>query len=469
MTSPVIAPLWTSDAIAQAVHGVASAPFAVNGLTFDSREVIGGELFIAMRGEMADGHAYIESAAARGAAGFLVEHAIDAPHVKVADSFQALQALGVAGRARTPATIVGVTGSVGKTGTKEALRRAFARMAPDTTHWSEKSYNNHTGVPLSLARMPTDTRYGVFELGMNHAGEIAALAHMARPHVAVITWVANAHIEYLGSEEAIAAAKAEIFEGLEPGGTGIWPIDNAHAAILKAALDARGQASLSFGFSPDADVRALSATPAVDGTKLVADVAGEQLHLTVGMAGRHWVSNALAVLAAVKAAGGDIAEAGLALAEMTGLPGRGARIRIAVGGGTATLIDESYNANPVSMAAALMVLGEATIDRASDNGSSHGRKIAILGAMRELGEAGPILHAELAAPICAAGITEIALVGDEMTALKVDGAAYLPDAEAALAWARAILRPDDILLVKGSNSVGLSRVISGLQQRGTTA
>jgi UDP-N-acetylmuramoyl-tripeptide--D-alanyl-D-alanine ligase len=448
-------PLWTGEAIAAATGGTLSAPFAVEGVTFDSREVIGGELFVAMRGAQADGHAYVAAARERGAAGFLVEQPVEAPHVLVADSFGALEKLGVASRARTGARVVGVTGSVGKTGTKEAIRLAFERTAPDATHWSVKSYNNHTGVPLSLARMPASTRFGVFEMGMNHAGEISALTAMVRPHVGVITWVANAHIENFDNEEGIARAKAEIFEGVEAGGTAVWPHDNRHAAILSAAVAARGLASLSFGWDEGADVRVVSADVGADGTDLVADVAGEEVHCRVGMAGRHWVGNALATLAAVKAAGGDLAEAGLALAGMTGLAGRGARLTIKAAGGSAHLIDESYNANPASMAAALAVLRD-TPGR---------RRLAVLGAMRELGGETAALHAALAAPIAEAGVTELALVGPEMAALKVDGAVHLPDAAAALAWAEAMLKDGDVLLVKGSNSVGLGRVVAGLGGR----
>jgi UDP-N-acetylmuramoyl-tripeptide--D-alanyl-D-alanine ligase len=233
----------------------------------------------------------------------------------------------------------------------------------------------------------------------------------------------------------------------------VWPHDNRHADILEAAIAARGLRSLSFGWEAGADVRVISADVNADGTDLVADVAGEEIHCRVGMAGRHWVGNALAVLAAVKAAGGDLAEAGLALAGMTGLPGRGARVRLEMPGGAATLIDESYNANPASMAAALAVLRDVPAVR----------RLAILGAMRELGGETAALHAGLAAPIAEAGVTELALVGPEMAALKVDGAALLPDAAAASGWARAMLRAGDVMLVKGSNSVGLGRVVADLR------
>ena len=446
-------PLWTGTEIAAATGGALSADFAVDSVAFDSREVIGGELFVAMRGALADGHAFVAQAAARGATGFLVEQPVRHPHVQVADSLHALEQLGRAARSRTGATIIGVTGSVGKTGVKEAIRRSLQRVAPDATHWSVKSYNNHTGVPLSLSRMPQQSRFGVFEMGMNHAGEISALTAMVRPHVAVITWVANAHIENFASEAGIASAKAEIFEGLEPGGTAIWPFDSNHAAILTQAITAHGAKALSFGWGSGADVRVISAEIAADGTRLIADVAGEALVCHIGMAGRHWVGNALAVLAAVKAAGGDLAEAGLALAELTELPGRGGRAKLAVDDGEAVLIDESYNANPASMAAALAVLRDTPAKR----------RLAVLGAMRELGDETAALHAGLSAPLADAGVQGLALVGPEMQALAFDGAAYLPDADAALTWAKATLRAGDVLLVKGSNSVGLGRLVAALK------
>ncbi|PZU50297.1 MAG: UDP-N-acetylmuramoylalanyl-D-glutamyl-2, 6-diaminopimelate--D-alanyl-D-alanine ligase [Sphingomonas sp.] len=447
--------LWTGADVAAATGGSLSDPFEVEGVTFDSREVIGGELFVAMRGEQADGHKFVDMAATRGAAGFLVEQPVDHPHVRVTDSFTALQALGVAARRRTDATIIGVTGSVGKTGTKEALRLAFERIAPDATHASVKSYNNHTGVPLSLSRMPAATRFGVFEMGMNHVGELAGLTRLVRPHVALITWVTAAHIAHFpGGEAEIAGAKAEIFEGLEPGGTAILPADNDHAPLLAAAAARHAAHSISFGWKTGADVRVVTADIGPSSTALVADVMGEEVHCSIGMAGRHWVNNALAVLAAVKAAGGDLAEAGLALASLKDLPGRGARVTLQVAGGTATLIDESYNANPLSMAAALAVLRDSPAKR----------RLAVLGAMRELGDETDARHAALAAPVAEAGVAELALVGPEMAALRLDGASHLADAAAALAWARATLRDGDVLLVKGSNSIGLGKLVAALKE-----
>ncbi len=447
-------PLWTGADIALATGGRLSAPFEGTEVTFDSREVIGGELFVAMRGEQADGHAFVGQAAARGATGFLVGQPVPHPHVLVADPFQALQALGRAARARTAAKVIGVTGSVGKTGTKEALRQAFERMAPGRVHASVKSYNNHSGVPLSLARMPADTRYAILEMGMNHAGEIAALTEQVRPHVAAITWVAGVHLEHFPDGEAgVARAKAEIFAGVEQGGWAVFPADNRHAALLQGAADAHGLQTLSFGESAAADVRLLRVEVGALGSDLVADVAGEELHCRVGIPGRHWVSNALCLLGAVKAAGGDLAEAGLALAGLRPLAGRGERVAIPLPGGTATILDESYNANPTSMAVALAVLRDTPAKR----------RLAILGAMRELGEASDRLHADLADPIAEAKIAELALVGAEMQALALDGASHLADAKAALSWARANLRDGDVLLVKGSNSVGLGTLVEALK------
>jgi UDP-N-acetylmuramoyl-tripeptide--D-alanyl-D-alanine ligase len=447
-------PLWTAAELVAATGGRLSAPFDAESVTFDSREVVGHDLFVALRGAHADGHQFVDQALKRGASGVVVDRLVAGPHLLVADTLVALEALGAAARARTGARILGVTGSVGKTGVKEALRLAFARTAPEATHASVKSYNNHTGVPLSLARMPADTRFGVFEMGMNHAGEIARLTRQVRPHVALITWVAAVHIENFASEEGIADAKAEIFEGLEPGGTAILPADNRHFARLRAAAEARAERLLAFGSRADADVRLVDFTPDDGGSRLVADVAGEILECRIGMPGRHWANNALAVLAAVHAAGGDIAAAGLALAGLSELAGRGARHTLALPGGTALLIDESYNANPTSMAAALAVLG-----------SLSGRRLAVLGAMKELGVHAPALHAGLAAPIAAAGIAELALVGPEMAALHLPNAVHLPDWGAALDWVRATLKPGDVLMVKGSNSIGLGNLVAALGEQ----
>ena len=452
------APLWTARAIAAACRGEASADFTVQGVAFDSREVTTGDLFIAMKGEATDGHRFIDKAIAAGAAGVVCETAIDFPHVRVADSAAALDALGAASRARSHGRIIGVTGSAGKTGTKEALFAALDRFRPGKAHRSVKSYNHHVGVPLSLARMPSAADYGIFEMGMNHAGELAALTRMVRPHVAIVTTIAPAHMEFFGSEDAIADAKGEIFEGLESGGTAIIPFDSPHYARLRAKAERHAAHVVSFGLNEGADVRAVDWLPDGQGGSLVtAEVEDALLCFTIAQAGAHWVANALAVLAAVKAVGGDLPAAGLAFAEMGGLPGRGARHRVAVAGGPILVIDESYNANPASMAVTIAQLGE----------EAAARKVAILGAMKELGSGGEAYHAALAAPLVAAGVQFALLVGEEMAPLAkaLEGQvefAHVPAHSDAVARLKGLIRPGDAVLVKGSNSVGLSHVVSAL-------
>jgi UDP-N-acetylmuramoyl-tripeptide--D-alanyl-D-alanine ligase len=452
--------LWTSGEIAAAVNGIESRPFEAGGVTFDSREVQRGDLFIALKGEATDGHRFLDNAFAAGAAGALVQRDVEGyPNVEVADTMRALNDLGAASRARTSAQVIGVTGSVGKTSTKEALFAALDRCAPDRAHRSVKSYNNHTGVPLSLARMPRDARYGIFEMGMNHAGELAALTRLVRPHVAMVTAIASAHREFFASEEAIADAKAEIFEGLEPGGTAIIPYDSPHRDRLIAAARPHASRILTFGSVEGADVRATYVVRGPKGgTLATVSLPGSQLSFTLSQPGAHWVSNALAVLAAVHAVGGDLALAGLALADLGGLKGRGERRRISAGSGEALLIDESYNANPASMAATLKVLGDEAVV---------GHRIAVLGAMRELGPESDDFHAALAVPVAEAHVDYAILVGPEMDALaKALGPttkmAHVPDAAAAIDLARKAIGPGDAILVKGSNSIGLAALVEAL-------
>lgn len=453
--------LWTADDIARATGGTASHDFAVSGVAFDSREVGPGDLFIALKGGMTDGHRFAEGAFAQGAAGAVVSTPLAHPHVLVADTTAALNALGVAARARTDARVAGVTGSVGKTGTKEALAAALARANKGPVHRSVKSYNNHTGVPLSLARMPAETRFGVFEMGMNHKGEIAALTRLVRPHVALITAIAPAHIENLGSLEAIADAKAEIFEGLEPGGTAIIPFDSPYCGQLAEAARRHASSVVTFGRGDGADVRARDVIPLENGTMIAAVLPGVELNFTLSQPGDHWVSNALAVLAAVQALGGDLAAAGLALGEMEGLKGRGARHHISLAsGGQALLIDESYNANSASMRATLSVLGA----------EAAGRRIAVLGEMRELGADSEALHAELVDPVLAAGVEIALLVGPGMAPLAraLEGRTkviHAPDAATALETIVPLLRDGDAILIKGSNAVGLGRIVEALTGR----
>ena len=452
--------LWTSAEIEAATGGRASASFEVTGVTFDSREVQPGDLFVAMPGTVHDGHKFVAGAFAAGAAGAIVSQPADGPHVLVEDTARALEALGRASRERSRACIVGVTGSVGKTSTKEALFAALDRISGGKAHRSVKSYNNHTGVPLSLARMPREALFAVLEMGMNNAGEIAALTRQVRPHLALITAIAPAHIENLGSEEAIADAKAEIFEGLEPGGTAIIPNDTPHRDRLVKAARRHAENIITFGRG-DADVHALHAVRSRDGGSLIsAALLERELTFTISQRGEHWVSNALAVLAAVESLGLDVAVAGLALADLGGLKGRGERHQIHVDGGEILLIDESYNANPASMAATLKSLGsEIGIER----------RIAVLGPMRELGEHSGALHAGLASSVLDAHVDRIILIGDEMRPLaeKVVGKVGVDLTDSVDQAADALLsmlRPGDAVLVKASNSVGLARLVERVKE-----
>lgn len=459
--------LWDAVSVAQAVHGTANGAFQLSGVEIDSRDVMPGDLFFALKGESMDGHRFVEGAFAKGAAAAVVDRPVDGPFVLVKDTTEALIRLGAAARVRTRAKIIGVTGSVGKTGVKEALFAALDRSSRGRAHRSLKSYNNHVGVPLSLARMPARCRFGIFEMGMNHAGEIAALTRQVRPHVAVITTIAPAHIEMLGSEEAIADAKAEIFEGLEPGGVAVIPADSLYYARLKARAESLGAKVVSFGRADHADVRLLDAVFAPGGGSLVTAEMGERrLCYTVAPPGDHWVTNSLAVMAAVRAVNGDLGAAGLALAELEGLAGRGARLEIAAQGGKAVLIDESYNANPASMRATLAQLGATAANR----------RVAVLGAMKELGSHGPGYHAGLAEPLLEARVDYAILVGEEMGALAEElGKSAAPSLgkairfahcrnpeEAQAALAEFGIESGDTILVKGSNSVGLGAMVAAL-------
>ncbi len=459
--------LWDAISLARAIKGTANAEFAVAGVEIDSRDVQPGDLFFALQGESMDGHRFIQMAIEKGASAVVVDRECDMPNLRVSDTTDALVRLGAAARERTKARIVGVTGSVGKTGVKEAIFAALDRSSRGRAHRSVKSYNNHVGVPLSLARMPARSRYGVFEMGMNHPGEIAALTRQVRPHVAVVTTIAPAHIEMLGSEEAIADAKAEIFEGLEQGGTAIIPADSPHFERLRDVALRCGAQTISFGSAAHANVRLLDVVAGIDGGSLVTvDMGDRRLCYTVAMPGAHWVANSLAVMATVRAVGADLGAAGLALAEMAGLAGRGARIEVAAKGGMALLIDESYNANPASMAATLAQLGS----------ESAKRRIAVLGAMKELGSHGPSYHAGIATPLRAAGVDHVILVGEEMAALaqelgkpaadvlgKATPFDHCETVAQALEAVRALgLEGGDAVLVKGSNSVGLAKLVATL-------
>ncbi|MBV7259319.1 UDP-N-acetylmuramoyl-tripeptide--D-alanyl-D-alanine ligase [Erythrobacter crassostreae] len=457
--------LWNSAEIADATDGVASHAFQASGIEMDSRDVCPGDLFIALKGEAMDGHKFIAAAFSKGAVAAIVDRPVDFPHVLVKDTTQALIDLAHAGRSRCQGVRIAVTGSVGKTGVKEAIFNSLDRASRGSAHRSVRSYNNHVGVPLSLARLPARAEYGVFEMGMNHAGEIAPLADHVRPNVAVITTIAPAHIENLGSMEAIADEKAQIFTGLAKGGTAVIPADSEYTPRIVEHARKLGVNVVTFGRSADADVRLLDAIPSANGGSLVtADLGDTRLCYSVAEPGEHWIANSLGVMAAVRAAGGDLASAGLALAEMGGLKGRGARFNIAVPGGKALLVDESYNANPASMRATLRAIGQTPAHR----------RVAVLGSMMELGDFGPKFHRQLAEPIGEAKIDHVILVGDEMRALagqlgkaSIGPLGIVPSfdhcegpAEAILALEEFGLTHGDAVLVKGSNSVGLGRLVT---------
>jgi UDP-N-acetylmuramoyl-tripeptide--D-alanyl-D-alanine ligase len=454
--------LWHADEVLAAVGGSGPGGWRASGVSIDSRTLEPGDLFVALRGPRHDAHAFVADAFARGAAAAVVaadaEISAAGPLVRVADTQQALEALGRAARDRSRARIVALTGSVGKTGTKEALRRVLGAQAP--THASAASHNNRWGVPLSLARMPADAAFAVFELGMNRPGEIRTLVAQVRPEVALVTWVAAAHIGFFPDEAAIARAKAEIFEVDPAPAVAVLPADNPHEPLLREVARRAGiRRILRFGNAPGCDVRLLGLRLHATGSEVEADVAGQPLGFRLAAPGRHWAMNTLAVLATVLALGADVGAAAAALAGFEPPSGRGRRLELALPeGGTVLLLDESYNANPESMRAALAVLA-----------LQPGRRIAVLGDMAELGDHAPGLHAGLAPAVEAAGPAEVHLCGAQMRHLYEVLPARLrgvlaPDAEALLPELRARLRPGDVVLVKGSNASKMARLVEALQR-----
>jgi UDP-N-acetylmuramoyl-tripeptide--D-alanyl-D-alanine ligase len=452
--------LWTSDEAAAATGGQSQGAWAARGISIDTRTLAQGDLYIALKGEHRDGHAFVSQALEKGAAAAMVSQGADvayrAPLLVVADTQKGLEDLGRASRARARAKIVAVTGSAGKTTTKEMLNLMLA--GEGETLASAASYNNHWGVPLSLARMPRSARYGVFEIGMNHAGEIRALVAQVRPHVAVITTIAPAHLEYFGTIEKIADAKAEIFEGIEPGGAALIPAANSQAERLIAHARAAGVKNiLTFGDKEGADARLLAATPTGAGQKISAEIMGEQIEFVLGAPGAHIASNALGALLAVKCAGADMARAAAALKNFAPLSGRGASFRAA----GADIIDESYNANPASMAAALSLLGEWP---------AKGLRIAVLGDMLELGPQSAELHSGLASSIAAAGTDLVFLCGAQMKALwdalpASIRARHAGQSEDLVGPLLETIKPGDAVLVKGSFGSRMAVVINALKAR----
>jgi UDP-N-acetylmuramoyl-tripeptide--D-alanyl-D-alanine ligase len=444
--------------------GVPDTP--VMGLSIDTRSLGEGEGFVAIRGPNRDGHAFVAAALDQGAACGIVDTSFPAGDeerlVRVDNTLEALSDLGRAGRARAKDTvIIAVTGSVGKTGTKEALKRALAPSG--SVHASVKSFNNHWGVPLSLANMPRATHFGIFEIGMNHAGEIDSLTRLVRPQIAIVTTVAPVHLGFFRSVEEIADAKAEVFRGLELAGAAVLNRDNPHYERLKAHALEHGARIVSFGEAKDADARLLEVDLQPDGSKVRADILGETVIYRLGAPGRHIVQNSLAVLAAAKLAGGDLHAAAKALEGLHAQAGRGARNLIEIEGGRIAIIDEAYNANPASMRAALATLGLTPR-------FAFKRRVAVLGDMLELGPDGPKLHRDLAECIDEAGVDIVFACGELMASLfealpPERRGAYAKTAEELAPKLVDAVGPGDAIMVKGSLGSRMGPIVEALKRR----
>ena len=464
-----MSPLWTYEALVRAAggRGDGAAPAPITGFSIDTRSLNAGEVFVALK-DQRDGHEFVTSAFKAGAGCALVAQNYvkrpgDGALIHVPDTLKALESIGRAARARLSpeARVIAVTGSVGKTGTKEMLRACLMRLGD--THAADKSFNNHWGVPLTLARMPAATRYGVFEIGMNHAGEITPLTGMVRPHVAIVTTVEPVHLAFFASVAEIAEAKAEIFSGLEPGGTAVINRDNPHFDLLARRAAEHGAKVISFGQNVSADVRAEAIGLDADGSKIVARIGSEAVRYTLGAPGAHLAQNSLAVVAALSAAGADVERAIVALEGIRAADGRGARAVLSGPDGQILLIDESYNANPASMRSALAAM--ATVPR-----GKYPRRIAVLGDMLELGKDAPRLHAELNEAVDAAGADLVFASGPNMAHLfaalaarRQGGWALTP--EGIKAPLLAAIRAGDAVMVKGSLGSKMAPLVEALKAR----
>lgn len=464
------APLWTSKAMSEAMRAACqgAVPDVVTGLSIDSRSILPGQAYFAIRGDVHDGHDFVDAALKAGAALAVVEKAQAtkfaqrAPLLVVDDVLEGLRDLARAARARLGGQVIAVTGSVGKTSTKEALRSVLS--AQGTTHASVASFNNHWGVPLSLARCPADVRFAIFEIGMNHAGEIEPLVKMVRPHLALITTVEPVHLEFFSGIEAIADAKAEIFAGVESGGAAVLNRDNSQFARLVQRARERGVSRIiSFGADDKADARLLDVSLHATCSAVHANILGHEVTYKLGVPGRHMAMNSLAVLTASSLAGADLALAALSLSNLAPAAGRGVRRALELGNGGATLIDESYNANPASMAAALNVLGQADV-------GARGRRIAVLGDMLELGPTAPELHRGLAEAVKANRIDLVYCCGPLMRnlwdALSPAKRGFYADDSASLEpQVVAAIRAGDAIMIKGSLGSKMKTIVNALEKR----
>lgn len=459
-------PLWTFSELAAALGSAPNGDQGiVTGISIDTRTLTTGDLFVALK-DQRDGHDFVSAAFRAGATAALVSDSYkrcsdDGVLFRVPDTLTGLERLGSAARERlgSDARIVAVTGSAGKTGTKEMLRACLAKLG--TTHASEKSYNNHWGVPLTLARMPRETRYGVFEIGMNHAGEIRPLTKMVRPHAAIVTTVEAVHMEHFPSVAAIADAKGEIFEGLVPGGAAIIKYDNPYATRLRRIAERLGANAMTFGLDAAADVGGNDLKLGYDGSDMVVRLCERRVPVHLAMPGRHIAENALAVAAALAAIGADVEAALPVLADLAPPNGRGARSVLHVAGGEALLIDESYNANPASMRAALATL--ASIPR-----QKFQRRIAVLGDMLELGPEAAALHVGLKDAVDEADVDLIFACGPHMKGLydalpKSKKGGYAASSSALEDKLASNLRRGDVIMVKASNGTRLGPVVAALK------
>ena len=474
---PDLTVLWRGTEAASATDGQVIGDWAATGVSIDSRSVQPGDLFIALEGPTFDGHDFVEDALARGAAAVMVHRMpdglpADAPRLQVADTFDGLWALGSYARHRTRATIIAVTGSVGKTGTKEALKTALDRQGKVAATLG--NLNNHWGAPLTLARLPEDLDYAVIELGMNHAGEIGPLSRLVRPDVAIITTVQAVHLEFFDSVEAIADAKAEIFEGMSPAGIAVLPRDNPHFARLVAHARTIGVGRIwSFGCSADAEASLVDCSLHATCSAVHAAILGKPIQYSLALPGEHWAVNSLAVLLAVRAVGADEVVAARALARLEATPGRGQRQRIELNAETGearrsfTLIDESYNASPASVTAALGVLQRVDTD-------DDGRRILVLGDMLELGDDATRLHADLAGAVYEADVDLVFACGRHSRALfdmlpEARRGAWAPTSADLVDTVARSVGHGDVVLVKGSLGSRMARIVDRLQQIGQRA
>lgn len=460
--------LWTADALVAAMDGrpLGPMPEGISGISIDSRSLQPGDAFFAIKGEAMDGHDFATSAIKAGAGVLVVAEGklpslgrLIAPMIVVEDVLAALEKLGVAARARSNAKIIAVTGSAGKTTTKEALRHVLSAVGK--VHASAQSFNNHWGVPLTLARMPQDCDYAVFEIGMNHPGEIRPLVKMVRPHVAIVTLIAAAHLGFFKNLEEIAKAKAEIFEGLEPDGAAVLNRDDPRWKLLDKMARAAGVEHV-FGFGENArsTFKLAKCVLHADHSDITARIDGHEVVASIGAPGRHMVQNVLAVLGAAHLVGADLAKVALALADLSAERGRGKRYVLHHPKGPITLIDESYNANPASMDAAMALLNATPV-------SGEGRRIAVLGDMLELGDHSAKLHAALADLIVGTETRTVFLGGPEMRALadilpheiKTEYRAGAEDLKPVLLSA---LKAGDVVMIKSSKGIGFSKLVDAL-------